>query len=301
MKFARLVSLVLVISLQSCALGPRSYDPVAADPIASDSAYPATMVPITFDSHGAQLIGNILIAAGVGPHPTVVLLHGFPGNENNFDLAHTLRRAGWNVLIFHYRGSWGSEGDFSFTHVLEDVPAALDVISDVAFAEANRIDPSRLVVMGHSMGGFAALYTAAHDKRAKAVVSLAGFNFGAFAQTIYNQPDAITATEDALAASLAPLQGATGAALVAELVDQRSVWDLTQHMPALAGTPTLLLAGQFDTVAMPSFHHEPLVAAGLQVQGLPLTHAVLATDHGFSDKRIGLARAILAWLNRVMP
>ena len=75
-----------------------------------DRAYPATMASITFTSSGAQLIGNMLIAPGPGPHPTVLLLHGFPGNENNFDLAHVLRRAGWNVLIFHYRGAWGSQG-----------------------------------------------------------------------------------------------------------------------------------------------------------------------------------------------
>jgi hypothetical protein len=34
-------------------------------------------------------------------------LHGFPGNERNFDVAQALRRAGYAALVFHYRGSWG--------------------------------------------------------------------------------------------------------------------------------------------------------------------------------------------------
>ena len=41
----------------------------------------------------------IYIASGPGPHPTVLMLHGFPGNEKNLDLAYSFRRAGWNVLV----------------------------------------------------------------------------------------------------------------------------------------------------------------------------------------------------------
>ena len=45
---------------------------------------------------------------------TVILLHGFPGNERNLDLAQAIRRSGWNAVFFHYRGAWGSGGVFSF-------------------------------------------------------------------------------------------------------------------------------------------------------------------------------------------
>ena len=65
-----------------------------------------------------------------------ILLHGFPGNERNLDLAQALRRAGWNAVFFHYRGSWGSDGDFSFGHVLEDVAAVVARCATPAFAES---------------------------------------------------------------------------------------------------------------------------------------------------------------------
>lgn len=54
---------------------------------------------INFESHGNRLNGIVYLANGAGPHPTVVLLHGFPGNEKNLDLAQALRRDGFNVLF----------------------------------------------------------------------------------------------------------------------------------------------------------------------------------------------------------
>jgi dipeptidyl aminopeptidase/acylaminoacyl peptidase len=87
-------------------------------------AYPASMQTFQIASHGALLNAFVYVAAGAGPHPAVVLLHGFPGNERNLDLAQDIRRAGWDVLYFNYRGSWGSPGDFSFSHAIEDTAAA---------------------------------------------------------------------------------------------------------------------------------------------------------------------------------
>jgi pimeloyl-ACP methyl ester carboxylesterase len=43
-------------------------------------------------SHGAKMYSVIYIASGAGPHPTVLMLHGFPGNEKNLDLAYSIRR-----------------------------------------------------------------------------------------------------------------------------------------------------------------------------------------------------------------
>ncbi|MGC2256731.1 MAG: hypothetical protein WA594_00405, partial [Candidatus Sulfotelmatobacter sp.] len=84
---------------------------------------PASMKSFQIPSHGALLNAFVYVAAGAGPHPAVVLLHGFPGNERNLDLAQDIRRAGWDVLYFDYRGSWGSSGDFSFSHGIQDTAA----------------------------------------------------------------------------------------------------------------------------------------------------------------------------------
>ena len=91
-----------------------------------DPAGRAKTMAQAIPSHGFNLNAVLYTARGAGPHPTILLLHGLPGNEQNLDAAQTIRRAGWNVLTLHYRGSWGSPGNFSFSHCLEDAAAALD-------------------------------------------------------------------------------------------------------------------------------------------------------------------------------
>src|SRR5919201_4500441 len=88
---------------------PQAPPAVVSDP-PPDPTFPAAMGWPDISSHGAKLYSVIYIAAGAGPHPTVLMLHGFPGNEKNLDLAHSIRRAGWNVLVPFYRGAWGSGG-----------------------------------------------------------------------------------------------------------------------------------------------------------------------------------------------
>ena len=66
---------------------------VISDP-PPDPVHPATMAWPDIPSHGAKMYSVIYIAAGEGLHPTVLMLHGFPGNEKNLDLAYSMRRAG---------------------------------------------------------------------------------------------------------------------------------------------------------------------------------------------------------------
>ena len=68
---------------------------IHTDPSLVDDTAPPAIRELSFDSHGKRLNGLIYLANGPGPHPTVVLLHGYPGNEKNLDLAQSLRRASW--------------------------------------------------------------------------------------------------------------------------------------------------------------------------------------------------------------
>ena len=149
------------------------------DPKQIDTSNPLAIVELGFDSYGDRLNGILYQANGAGPHPTVILLHGYPGNEKNLDLAQSMRRAGFNVLFFHYRGAWGSGGDFSFTHVVEDVGSAADYLRNNA--NEYRVDPDRLLMIGHSMGGFAALQGAARDKAVTCVAGIAPADVGRIA------------------------------------------------------------------------------------------------------------------------
>jgi uncharacterized protein len=125
---------------------------------------------ITFSSGGHRLLGVLYLARGREPKPTAVLLHGCPGLEQNFDLASAFRERGWNALVFHYRGSWGSAGEYDLRTVVADVRAAVDHLQAGSYRE---VDPERLAVFGHSLGGWAAILAAADDPRLKAVIASA--------------------------------------------------------------------------------------------------------------------------------
>ena len=109
------------------------------------------------------------MAAGDDPKPTVLILHGLPGIEQNHDLAHALRDHGWNVLIFNYRGCWGSGGSYAFKNQPDDAVACIDYLEE---GKHPQVDLNRLIVIGHSMGGWAAIHTAARDERVKAICAI---------------------------------------------------------------------------------------------------------------------------------
>jgi len=126
--------------------GQSEYDPVSMDPPTPDPVYPPVFHELLIPSHDVLLSGFMLGANGKGPHPTVVLLHGLPGNEKNLDLAQSLRRAGYHVLFFHYRGAWGSQGDYGIGQQSDDVAAVLDYVRENS--DALRADTDRLSIVG---------------------------------------------------------------------------------------------------------------------------------------------------------
>lgn len=272
-------------------------DPLVTDP-SSDATLAASTPALTLDSGGVKLLGVLHVPAGLGPHPVVVLLHGFPGNERNFDLAQVLRRAGYAALVFHYRGSWGVAGSWSWRHVIEDAARVATAVRDRGIADAHRLDPDRLAVVGHSLGGFAALLTAASDRSITAVGSVAGFDFGAVAAACLGDPVVRAGYVEAFDTELLPLRGTSGEALVAEMEAAGAAWSLASLAPRLADRPVLLIGTGRDTVTPATVHHRPVVDAYLAHPVNRVEHHVFDTDHVLSDHRVALARTVLDFLDR---
>jgi uncharacterized protein len=271
------------------------HDFLATDP-PGDLAPPASTTPVTFDSGGQALPGVLHLPGGPGPHPIAVLLHGFPGNERNFDLAHALRRAGYAALVFHYRGSWGAGGSWSWAHVFEDAARVVSAVRDEPFVAAHRLDPTRLGLVGHSLGGYTALRTAAADPAVTAVASVAAFDFGAGAAASQADPGVRAAYLAAFGAELLPLRGTSAVALVDEMEAIGAGGRLATLAPRLADRPVLLIGAGRDTVAPPETHHLPVVEA---YAALPrCEHRVFPTDHSLADHRVALARTVAAFLDR---
>ncbi|TDR22353.1 alpha/beta hydrolase family protein [Marinicella litoralis] len=282
------ILLILTLNLTGCA----SKIKINADPIQIDETHPPALIELNFDSHGDRLNGILYQADGLGPHPTVVLLHGYPGNEKNLDLAQSMRRAGYNVLFFHYRGAWGSEGTFSFTHVIEDVGSAINYLRNQA--DKYRIDSEKILVVGHSMGGFAALQGAAKDKQVKCVAGIAPADFGLVANIFQTNIDAANNFASG-ADGLTMLNNWSGSKAIDELKNNRDAFSLVGLAPKLKGKSVLLVAGDKDKAVAPAVFHTPLVEAYAAQPDIALSHTVISGDHAFSWSRIQLVETVLDW------
>ncbi len=286
-----------VIILSALLLSPAAAQPslpaaIWADP-APDATHPAAMAEARIESHGAAMNAVVYTPSGAGPHPALLLLHGFPGNEQNLDLAQAARRQGWVVLTFHYRGSWGSEGDFSFSHVVEDAKAAHDWLTAPEQQARFNIDPARTVVAGHSMGGFAATLTAAARPKIAGLLLLDAWNPGLGAKTMKaGTPEAEVA--GFFTGNIAPLSGTSGAALAREFLANKDRFDLTSYAAALAPRPVLSLAATRGLAP----ENKALTAAFQSASAATLTAHEWPTDHSFSDARIRLITTSLDWLRQ---
>jgi pimeloyl-ACP methyl ester carboxylesterase len=297
MKYLPVIALLLASFGTAGAYEPGQPIPsaVISDPV-PDPAHPPSSAQVLVPSHGTGMNGLLYLAGGKAPHPTVVLLHGFPGNEQNLDLAQSIRRAGWNVLTFHYRGSWGSPGIFTLAHVLEDADAAVAFVRRPDIAEKYGIDTQRIVVGGHSMGGFAAAGHARSDANLLGVLLLDAWNVGASGEELAS---ASAARRAALAARDFDdlgnsLRGATAISVAAEIVEHRKEWNFLTWAGALTHSPLLIIgASRAEGEA------NRQLAEAIQHAGGEVASITLQSDHGFQDQRIALAAYIVDWLQRI--
>ena len=256
-----------------------------------DSAYPAHNQQLLIPSHGSAMNALLFVASGKGPHRTVILMHGLPGNERNLDLAQAIRRAGWDVLTFTYRGAWGSAGDFSISNSMEDTQAALDFARSDAGAKLG-IDTRHIVLAGHSMGGATAMETAADNNGLDGLILIDAWNIAAGTSKGAISRDELIQSFDDFGHSL---QGATPESVADEVVARRSQWDLRKAASHLAKLPILTVTAKYGAAE----ENLATTAALRKTGNRRLTAIEMNTDHPFSDHRIALAQTIVDWLDRL--
>jgi len=293
--FCILCAMLVPMVFYYCS-GTDGYDPVSMDPPETDEEFPAQLIEPTGElmSGGKKLNGIIYLAQGKGPHPVIVLLHGLPGNERNLDLAHALRRAGWNVFFFHYRGAWGSEGEFLFSNCVEDVSAIIDYIKGEKVRQDYRTDADRIVLIGHSMGGAAALIAGAENNDVKGIISIAGANMSLLAQSARDEESRREIS--LMLENMLPLRMTSGESFIKDLEENQEKNDNLNHVEALAAKSLFLISGNRDEVVDRDIHIKPLADSLRAVYTEDFTYLMLDGNHSFSDKRITLTRHILAWL-----
>jgi pimeloyl-ACP methyl ester carboxylesterase len=275
----------LTLTVSPLAAAPAGNAAIVDPP--RDFAFPAHNQQLLIPSHGLGLNALLLVTGGKGPHPTVILMHGLPGNERNLDLAQAIRRAGWDVLTFTYRGAWGSPGDFSIANSMEDTAAALAFARSPQGAKLG-IDARHIVLAGHSMGGATAFMTAAGTSGLDGLVLVDAWNIAAGTSKGAVTRDELVRAFDDFGNSL---RGATPESVAEEAVAKRSQWNLVEAAGSLRGLRILTVNARYGI----GERNRPVTAA-LQSAGAGVTAIEMDTDHSFSDHRIALAKAVVSWL-----
>ena len=139
---------------------------------------------VTVGSGEWALPGTLTMPAGAGPFPAVVLVHGSGPNDRDEtigpnkpfkDLALGLASRGIAVLRYEKRSKVygakmaGLAGMTVKDEVLDDAAAAAAMLRSQP-----RIDPARVFVLGHSLGGMLVPRIAAADAKLAGVIVMAG-------------------------------------------------------------------------------------------------------------------------------
>jgi pimeloyl-ACP methyl ester carboxylesterase len=239
MKFNFQVLVAFLIFIAAVATPQQAPNPpaaVLADP-SIDKLNPPSLAILTIPSHEVDMDAFFYLAAGAGSHGTVVLVHGLPGYEINGDLAQSIRRAGWNVLLFHYRGTWGVGGSFSQSSAIDDTAEVIGFVRQPENSAKYRIDPQRIVVIGHSFGGFLAAYEGSHDQEIAAVAMISAVNLGKIASDPKQREIRLKRWET----QLHPVRGAAASDLFREAELHAKDWDYVQWAKALHTRSVLLV------------------------------------------------------------
>ena len=134
------------------------------------------------DSGGIPLASLLFTPEEAGPHPGLVLCHGMPAGPRpdpgaptppDADpgypaLAELFAWEGFATLIFNFRGTGESGGDFHPLGWAQDLEAVLSWLQRVP-----KVDATRIALLGSSLGAAVAIYVAAHRQEVAGLVAFA--------------------------------------------------------------------------------------------------------------------------------
>lgn len=147
-----------------------------------------------------RLPAVLTLPEAAGPHPVIVLVHGSGSHDGDEtigpnkpfrDLAEGLQARGVGTLRYFKRGRLKPLGPEATLRdeTIDDALAAVRLARD-----QKGVDPSRVFLLGHSLGGYLAPHIATRDPRLRGVVVLAG-NTRPMRESLLDQVRHLTGSE----------------------------------------------------------------------------------------------------------
>lgn len=261
----------------------------------SDIAVQPKNENLVIESHGSTIYGRILLPAfkkETDTCPVVLMFHGYPGTEQNIDIAQSLRMAGFAVLYFSYRGVWGSHGFYSFSHAMEDAQTVFAHIHENA--SRYRFDTERIYLLGHSVGGFVALSVMAAGLTVKGAIIIAPsdvaykylYDKPAFAKLMASQQKGYFTT-------------ASETALEEDVCKHAEQWLFTSLAKKMnTEIPYYFIGGTQDKQTPPETYITP-VFHELRAKGACVQYVEIHDGHTFPATRVHLTSLIISFLRQM--
>lgn len=260
--------------------------------------------PVTIDlkSNGSKLDAKLYLAGSAAAVPAVILLHGFPGNQvSPLGLAEKLSKAGLNVLVFNYTGSYSSEGTFSFDNSISDVGAAYDFLTDPANIKKFMTDTSRIIVCGYSFGGTIAIESGMYNKKIRNIIAIGNDDHSVALKKAAADSTFRKNYMNFVGSSFGPEGPFRGdiTALFEYFMQNSDRYDLVRNAELLKGKHVLFIIGWQDRTSVLEVNTLPLYRKLLQLN--PGNTAIIGfeSDHSFSNVRDELAKTIVEWVGRL--
>jgi pimeloyl-ACP methyl ester carboxylesterase len=253
-----------------------------------DMTSSASSTELFIPSGSSQIAGLIYNANGLQKHPTLLLLHGYPGNERNLDIAQVVRSHGWNVIYFDYRGSWGSQGKFSFKNCVEDV------VNVVAFCnkyqDSLKIDTSNIVMFGHSMGGWVCLKALQELPTIKKGFALSTWDIAKDFKNVSTEKEMLRIANNPNIAGKYFVLNTSLEDLYTPVLQNQTYFNLLNNGKSLADKQIIMIDEH-------NGNHD-LADKMKESNKAYFEYSVWQTDHSFTNKRVSLINKVLAFLER---
>ena len=256
-------------------------------------------VKVNFTSHGSILNAEIYHVSTYKPMPTIILLHGYPGGEGDpLGLGNELSSLGINVFVFNYRGTWSSEGEFSFDSSIKDIGTALNFLKREENIEKFNIDTTCIIVGGYSYGGAMALTAALYNNNIKRIISIAGADESVFGRKMLKDESYRKMFIQMLKETEYP-----NGPIKTNIDSLTNYWlanldkyDQVMHADSIKNRDILLLGGFDDNDVLLEEHILPLYRKLKELKANHVAIRVFNSDHSFKNVREELADTIFTWI-----
>ncbi len=213
----------------------------------------------TIDSNGIPLAGAISIPDGQGPYPAVIICHGLPAARPTptaditlsaptdegltyAEIAELCAHRGLAAVIFNFRGTGESGGNFHPLGWAQDLEAVLSWVWD-----RPEVDIDRIGVLGSSMGARVAIHVTARRPEVAAVLAFAS---PARSRWSRSPEEMIQSARD-----VGIIRDPDFPPSVQRWAEEYEAMDVVSAVARVAPRPLLLMHGDADDVVPPEDAH----------------------------------------------